>query len=88
MPETKDWTWVLQRPCPECGLDTRSLARADIAPIISANAASWQRGASRAWPRVTAAKITGGPAPSPDSTNAGPPACGGGTDRIAGRFPR
>ena len=43
MPDTKDWTWVLQRPCPECGLDTRSLTRADIAAIISANAASWQR---------------------------------------------
>src|SRR5665647_2684362 len=19
-PDTKDWTWVLQRPCPECGM--------------------------------------------------------------------
>jgi hypothetical protein len=46
MPETKDWTWVLQRRCPECGLDTRSLARADIAAAISANAASWQRALS------------------------------------------
>jgi hypothetical protein len=22
IPDTKDWTWVLDRPCPECGLDT------------------------------------------------------------------
>src|SRR4051794_791858 len=20
-PDTKDWTWVLDRPCPECGFD-------------------------------------------------------------------
>ena len=24
VPDTKDWTWVLRRPCPECGLDTQS----------------------------------------------------------------
>jgi hypothetical protein len=23
VPDTKDWTWVLDRPCPECGLDTQ-----------------------------------------------------------------
>lgn len=40
-PETKDWTWVLQRPCPECGLDTRSFAREDIPAMIRANAAGW-----------------------------------------------
>ena len=22
-PDTKDWTWVLQRPCPECGFNTQ-----------------------------------------------------------------
>jgi hypothetical protein len=43
IPETKDWTWVLQRPCPECGLDIRSFAREDIPAIISANATSWQQ---------------------------------------------
>lgn len=34
---------MLQRPCPECGLDTRVLARADLPAIISANAAGWQQ---------------------------------------------
>lgn len=43
IPETKDWTWVLQRPCPECGLDTRSFTREDIPAIIGANAAGWQQ---------------------------------------------
>jgi len=41
MPDTKDWTWVLRRPCPECGLDTRSLALADIPDMIRANAGRW-----------------------------------------------
>jgi hypothetical protein len=43
IPETKDWTWVLQCPCPECGLDTRSFTREDIPAIIGANAAGWQQ---------------------------------------------
>ena len=28
--DDKDWTWVLQRPCPECGFDSKSLAVAQI----------------------------------------------------------
>ena len=24
-PDTKDWTWVLERPCPECGWDSSAL---------------------------------------------------------------
>ena len=29
VPDTKDWTWVLERPCPECGFDpaAQGLAR-------------------------------------------------------------
>jgi hypothetical protein len=41
-PDTKDWTWVLRRPCPECGLDTQSFPREAIAGMIRVNAASWQ----------------------------------------------
>ncbi len=40
-PDTKDWTWVLQRPCPECGLDTQSFARSGVADMIRVNAAAW-----------------------------------------------
>lgn len=43
VPDDKDWTWVLRRPCPECGLDTRAVARERIAELIRANAASWRR---------------------------------------------
>lgn len=42
-PDTKDWTWVLQRPCPECGLDTQSFPRDAISTMILANAAAWHR---------------------------------------------
>ena len=45
-PETEDWTWVLERPCPQCGLDARSVAREDIPAVIRANAADWQRALS------------------------------------------
>jgi hypothetical protein len=30
VPDTKDWTWVLSRPCPECGFDAATLSRADV----------------------------------------------------------
>jgi hypothetical protein len=42
VPDAKDWTWVLRRPCPECGLDTSSFAREEIPAMIRANAAAWQ----------------------------------------------
>jgi hypothetical protein len=41
-PDTKDWTWVLQRPCPECGLDTTGVDREDVASLLRDNAAAWQ----------------------------------------------
>ena len=27
VPDTKDWTWTLQRPCPDCGFDARTRGR-------------------------------------------------------------
>jgi hypothetical protein len=42
VPDEKDWTWVLRRPCPECGLDTSSFTREDIPAMILANAAAWR----------------------------------------------
>ncbi|TVT13501.1 DinB family protein [Amycolatopsis acidiphila] len=41
-PDTKDWTWVLQRPCPDCGLDTSGFDREDVAVLLRENAAAWQ----------------------------------------------
>jgi hypothetical protein len=41
VPDSKDWTWVLDRPCPECGLDTRQIQREAIPGLLRNNAAQW-----------------------------------------------
>ena len=40
-PDTKDWTWVLDRPCPECGLEAGSIYPGDLPHLIRANAQVW-----------------------------------------------
>ena len=40
-PDTKDWTWVLQRPCPECGFDSTTFAPPKVSAMIRENAAAW-----------------------------------------------
>ena len=42
VPDTKDWTWVLQRPCPECGFDTRGFAVQEVPEMITTYAAAWR----------------------------------------------
>jgi Mycothiol maleylpyruvate isomerase N-terminal domain len=42
-PDTKDWTWVLERACPECGLDVSSLDPDRIPPLLRQNAVQWAR---------------------------------------------
>jgi hypothetical protein len=42
-PDTKDWTWVLTHPCPECGFDPTSVRPTDVAAHIRADAADWMR---------------------------------------------
>lgn len=41
-PDTKDWTWVLERPCPDCGFDSATVAVADIGATIRADAEAWR----------------------------------------------
>ena len=41
-PDTKDWTWVLQRRCPECGFDSREFPRTQVGAMLRSNAASWR----------------------------------------------
>ena len=43
IPDTKDWTWVLERPCPECGYDGRAVQFVEIPGLLRENAAAWQR---------------------------------------------
>ena len=42
IPDTKDWTWVLRQPCPECGFDTQGFPREAVPEMIMANAEAWQ----------------------------------------------
>jgi hypothetical protein len=41
VPDDKDWTWVLERPCPECGFDATTIDVRRVGEMIRANAASW-----------------------------------------------
>ncbi len=40
-PDDKDWTWVLTRPCPECGFDAAATGRESVADLLRSNAATW-----------------------------------------------
>lgn len=41
VPDTKDWTWVLQRPCEQCGFDAAAFHPREVASRIRENAAAW-----------------------------------------------
>lgn len=41
--DAKDWTWVLQRPCPECGFDTRTLSGPEVPRLLRQNASTWSQ---------------------------------------------
>ena len=40
-PDTKDWTWVLTRPCPECGFDAATVRHTDVAGSHPHDAVDW-----------------------------------------------
>lgn len=42
VPDTKHWTWVLERRCPECGLDTREVEPAQVAGLQRGVVGSWR----------------------------------------------
>ncbi len=42
-PETKIWTWVLERKCPECGFDASNTPAVEVAALVQANAEDWRR---------------------------------------------
>jgi SAM-dependent methyltransferase len=41
-PDTKDWTWVLDRPCPECAFDASAVTVDRIPEVVRDNATSWE----------------------------------------------
>jgi hypothetical protein len=40
-PDTKDWTWVLEKPCAECGFDPGAQSRAELPGLIHDTAMAW-----------------------------------------------
>jgi hypothetical protein len=40
-PDTKDWTWVLNEVCPECGFDPHRNTGADIPALVTDAVARW-----------------------------------------------
>ncbi len=41
VPDDKNWTWVLERRCDECGFDAQGFDRVRVGAMIRANARSW-----------------------------------------------
>jgi len=40
-PDTKDWTWVISQPCPECGYDASAVSHTEVGERIRTDAAAW-----------------------------------------------
>lgn len=47
VPDDKDWTWVLGRPCPECGLDSASISRDRVPDMVRAADPTWSEALRR-----------------------------------------
>ena len=41
VPDDKNWTWVLERPCPDCGFDAASVDITRMGDLIRANVERW-----------------------------------------------
>lgn len=41
VPDDKDWTWTLQRPCADCGFEASSVGGADISTLVTAYTTPW-----------------------------------------------
>ncbi|PJI93729.1 DinB family protein [Luteimicrobium subarcticum] len=47
VPDDKDWTWVLERPCPECGFDAGRASLADVVTLVRDAVPRWQERLAR-----------------------------------------
>lgn len=43
VPDDKNWTWVLERPCPDCGFDAGSFDPTTARLAIESNSARWRQ---------------------------------------------
>jgi len=41
VPDTKNWTWVLDERCPECGFEASAVDLTDMARLVRSNVAEW-----------------------------------------------
>ncbi|OZE31039.1 methyltransferase type 12 [Rhodococcus sp. 05-2254-6] len=41
-PDTKNWTWVLERACPDCGFDSSAVVYDDIPDLIREDVERWE----------------------------------------------
>jgi hypothetical protein len=41
VPDDKNWTWVLERPCPDCGFDATTVDVARMGDLIRSNVERW-----------------------------------------------
>ena len=48
LPDDKDWTWVLDRPCPDCGFDAHRIEPTDVAAMLRESVTDWQAVLTRA----------------------------------------
>lgn len=46
-PDTKDWTWVLQQACPECGFDATAVDPRSIGATVRALVPRWEAALAR-----------------------------------------
>jgi hypothetical protein len=51
-PDTKNWTWVLERPCPECGFDASAVNVQAAGDEVRRIAAAWEEPLTRPTVRV------------------------------------
>ncbi|KGN31716.1 methyltransferase type 12 [Knoellia sinensis KCTC 19936] len=41
VPDTKDWTWTVEKACPDCGFDPLRVQGTDIASLVTAYTKPW-----------------------------------------------
>lgn len=47
IPDTKDWTWVLERPCPECGFVAATMDPLAVGAAVRAGLPRWRAALTR-----------------------------------------
>lgn len=60
-PDDKDWTWVLDRPCPECGFDASTVDVSSVGNLLRDQIPTWQTVLARAGVRDRPAPTTWSP---------------------------